>query len=243
MTDRLTIRDAAEKALQKIGRAATIPEIYAEIVRSGLFEFNTQNPEHVLRTTIVRHTENIERGDSFKERISFSLVGDEMYALANAGKTRASKMNSTTGIKRIHRATDKEEIIRLMTSDQLGVFREIWRLLMFAAQIGYRNARRDPLKVIDSGKGIDQSTFGNSPAWPGVMFLISLADAGAAEVLAGTPESEEQRISAFQEYANGGLAVLQEFFSSRPADLDGLLDFIDSQRVSPRAPPDLELSI
>lgn len=243
MMDRLTIRDAAEKALQELGRPATISEIYAEIVRSGLFEFNTQNPEHVLRTTIVRHTENIERGDSFKERISFSLVGDEMYALANGGKTRASKMNSTTGIKRIHRATDKEEIIRLMTSDQLGVFREIWRLLMFAAQIGYRNARRAPLKVIDSGKGIDQSTFGNSPAWPGVMFLISLADAGAAEVLAGTPESEEQRISAFQEYANGGLAVLQEFFSSRPADLDGLLDFIDRQRVSPHAPPDLELSI
>lgn len=243
MMDRLTIRDAAEKALLKIGRAATIPEIYAEIVQNGLFEFNTQNPEHVLRTTIVRHTDNIERADSFKERISFSMVGDEMYALANGGKTRASKMNSTTGIKRIHRATDKEEIIRLMTSDQLGVFREIWRLLMFAAQIGYQNARRDPLKVIDSGKGIDQSTFGNSPAWPGVMFLISLADAGAAEVLGGTPESEEQRISAFQEYANGGLAVLQEFFSSRPADLDGLLDFIDSQRVSRGAPPDLELSI
>ena len=243
MMDQLTIRDAAEKALEKIGRAATIPEIYTEIVQSGLFEFNTQNPEHVLRTTIRRHTENVERSDSFKERNSFSLVGDEMYALANGGKTRASKMNSTTGIKRIHRATDKEEIIRLLTSDQLGVFREIWRLLMFAAQIGYRNARRDPLKAIDSGKGIDQSTFGNSPAWPGVMFLISLADTGVAEVLAGTPESEEQRISAFQEYANGGLAVLQEFFSSRPADLDGLLDFIDSQRASPRAPPDLELSI
>jgi dnd system-associated protein 4 len=114
---------------------------------------------------------------------------------------------------------------------------------MFAAQIGYRNARRDTLKMIDYGKGIDQSTFGNSPAWPGVKFLISLADAGTADVLVETPENEEQRISVFQEYANGGLAILQDFFSSRPANLDGLLEFIDSQRVSRGAPPDLELSI
>lgn len=137
------------------------------------------------------------------------MVGDEMYALANGGKTRASKMNSTTGIKRIHRATDKEEIIRLMTSDQMGVFREIWRLLMFAAQIGYRNARRDPLKIIDSGKGIDQSTFGNSPAWPGVMFLISLADAGAAEVLGGGSRkrgTENLSFSGVRERWPGGFA-------------------------------------
>ncbi|MBK6631643.1 MAG: DNA phosphorothioation-associated protein 4 [Betaproteobacteria bacterium] len=114
---------------------------------------------------------------------------------------------------------------------------------MFAAQVGYHNKRREPLKAIEAGKGIDQSTFGNSPAWPGVVFLISLADSGAADVLGGSPENEELRLVAFQEYANGGLTILQEFFSSRQANLDGLIEFIDTQRMSARPAPDLELSI
>jgi dnd system-associated protein 4 len=242
MTDALSIRDAAERALRNIGRAATISEIHAEIQRSGLFQFNTPTPEHVLRTTIRRHTSNVDRVDS-ADLVLFSMIDDEVYALNTEQTPRPPRTSTATGIKRIHRATDKEEIIKLMTSEQLGVFKEIWRLLTFAAQVGYHNKRREPLRAIDAGKGIDQSTFGNSPAWPGVVFLISLADAGAADVLGGSPENEEIRLAAFQEYANGGLAVLQEFFSSRPANLDGLIDFIDVQRMSPRAPPDLELSI
>lgn len=242
MTDTLPIRNAAEIALRNLGRAATIPEIYAEIVSKGLFVFDTPTPEHVLRTTIRRHTSNVERVDS-SSLILFSMVDDEVYALNTDQNSRQTRVNMVTGIKRVHRANDKEEIIKLMTSDQLGVFKEIWRLLMFAAQIGYHNKRREPLRAADTGKGIDQSTFGNSPAWPGVVFLITLADAGVAEVLGGTPENEETRLTAFQEYANGGLAVLQEFFSSRPANLDGLIDFIDIQRMAPCVPPDLELSI
>lgn len=242
MTNALLIRNAAEMALRNLGRAATIAEIHAEIVRCGLFQFNTPTPEHVLRTTIRRHTSNVDRVDA-ASLVLFSMVDDEVYALNPDQTSKQLRASVVTGIKRVHRATDKEEIIKLMTSEQLGVFKEIWRLLMFAAQVGYQNARREPLRVIDTGKGIDQSTFGNSPAWPGVVFLISLADAGAADVLGGSPENEEIRLAAFQEYANGGLAVLQEFFSSRPANMDGLIDFIDIQRMSPRAPPDLELSI
>jgi len=152
-------------------------------------------------------------------------------------------MATTTGIKRVHRAVDKDEIIRLLTGEQLGVFREIWRLLMFAAQIGYSNGRRDTLKSIDSGKGIDQSTFGNSPSWPGVVYLLSLAEHGSAEVLGGTAAAEEGRIAAFQEYANGGLAILSSFFAARPVDLDGLIAFIDSQRGVRSGTPNLELAI
>jgi dnd system-associated protein 4 len=152
-------------------------------------------------------------------------------------------MSTTAGLKRVHRAADKDEIIKLLTGEQLGVFREIWRLLMFAAQVGYRNGRRDALKVIDSGKGIDQSTFGNSPAWPGVVYLLSLAEDGSAESFGGTAAAEESRITAFQEYANGGLAILSGFFAARPVDLDGLIAFIDSQRGVRSGAPDLELAI
>ena len=171
------------------------------------------------------------------------MTNDEVYALAALEGKALGSMSAATGVKRIHRATDKEEIIKLLTGEQLGVFREIWRLLMFAAQVGFRNGRRDPLKSVDSGKGIDQSTFGNSPSWPGVVYLFSIAEGGSVEVLGGKAPAEEARVTAFQEYANGGLAVLASFFASRPVDLDGLIAFIDSQKGVRGRAPDLELSI
>ena len=242
MNEGVLIREAATEALLQLGRPATIAEIYAEILRRRLYEFHTPTPEHVLRTTIRRHTMTVQRTDT-SDLTLFTVTANEEYALIAPSKVKLQKVTGIVGIKRIHRATDKEQIIQLMTSEQLGVFREIWRLLMFAAQVGYRNSRREALSAIDSGKGIDQSTFGNNPSWPGVMFLIALADAGSADALGGAPESEERRLVAFQEYANGGLSVLQEFFASRVPSLDGLIEFIDSQQVSHVAAPDLDLAI
>ena len=146
-------------------------------------------------------------------------------------------------MKRIHRASDKEEIIKSLMADQLGIFKEFWRLLLFAAQIGMKNGKREPLKSIDSGKGIDQSTFGNCPAWPGVLYLMSLVESESTNALSGSSEAEDQRISTFQEYANGGLSILQDFFSDRPLDLDGLLAFIETQSRESAGRPDLELTI
>ncbi len=146
-------------------------------------------------------------------------------------------------MKRIQRANDKEEIIKSLMSDQIGVFKEIWRLLLFASQIGMRNKRREALKSVDSGKGIDQTTFGNCPAWPGILYLMSLAETDNPSCLFGSSEAEDERISVFQEYANGGLSILQDFFSARPNDLDGLLAFIETQQEESAGRPDLDLMI
>lgn len=146
-------------------------------------------------------------------------------------------------MKRIQRANDKEEIIKFLMGEQVGVFKEIWKLLLFAAQIGMRNNRREPLGAVDTGKGIDQSTFGNCPAWPGVLYLMTLVEYGKSECLSGTEEAEDNRAAIFQEYANGGLSILKEFFSNRSLDLDALLAFIDTQKVNSAGKPDLELTI
>jgi len=146
-------------------------------------------------------------------------------------------------MKRIQRANDKEEIIKDLMSEQIGVFKEIWRLLLFAAQIGVRNCKREPLKTVDTGKGIDQSTFGNCPSWPGILYLMALVESGSSECFAGSLEAEDERALVFQEYANGGLSILKDFFSSRPLDLDGFIAFIDSQREKCSLQPDLDLTI
>lgn len=236
-----TIADAAIQALQLLGRPSSIDEIYTKIIADGLYEFNTPAPEHVLRTTIRRHTGNVERVDS-SDPVLFDMQKDEIYGLTTM-TTQALKKQAVSGIKRIHRAIDKEDFIRAITSDQVGIFKEIWKLLLFAAQIGMSNKRREPLDNIDSGKGIDQSTFGNCASWPGIVYLLSLVETERSDLLSGTQEAEDGRITIFQEYANGGLSVMLDFFKDRPLDLDGVLAFIESQTVKVAAMPDLELSI
>ena len=137
----------------------------------------------------------------------------------------------------------KEEIIKLLMADKIGLFKEIWRLLLFAAQVGIKNKKRELLKAVDTGKGIDQTTFGNCPAWPGILYLMTLAESGSSDVLAGTTEAEDIRISIFQEYANGGLSILNDFFSDRTADLDGILAFIETQSEEKAKTPNLDLAI
>lgn len=52
MSEKTTIVEAGRVALENLGRAATISEIYAKIVELGLYEFNTPEPKYVLRTQI-----------------------------------------------------------------------------------------------------------------------------------------------------------------------------------------------
>lgn len=170
------------------------------------------------------------------------MISDDVYGLSYSTPTTTRK-RAGSGMKRIQRANDKEEIIKSLMSDQVGVFKEIWRLLLFVAQVGMRNDKRLPLKAVDAGKGIDQSTFGNCPAWPGVLYLMTLVETQKSGCLSGTAEAEDDRISIFQEYANGGLEILRDFFAGRLLDMDGLLAFIETQREESAGRPDLELLI
>jgi hypothetical protein len=62
MSEDLRLVDVAKVVLVDIGRPARIEEIYALIVSGDLYQFNTPTPEHVLRTTIRRHTGNMACG-------------------------------------------------------------------------------------------------------------------------------------------------------------------------------------
>jgi dnd system-associated protein 4 len=239
MNNPMTIEAAAVEAIKSIGRPASIDEILAYITSEGLFAFNTPKPGHVLRTTIRRSTDNVERIDS-KTDIHFTMTGPEIYGLST-GKKFNPKVTVTP--KRIHRAKDKQEIIETLTSDSLGVFKEIWRLQLFAAQVGLTHSKRVPLEAVDSGKGIDQSTFGNCSAWPGILYLIAITEANSADPLSSTQDAEDLRISAFEEYSNGGLEMLRDHFKLRQADLNGLLEFIETNLAEKVSVPALDLAI
>lgn len=154
------------------------------------------------------------------------------------------KKRFAVGMKRIHRASDKKRIIDTLTSDGTVAFREIWRLLLFSAALGLKNGKREPLANVDSGDAIRQELFGNCPAWPGILYLIGLVETGGTDVLMATEEAEDQRIKAFEEYSNGGLAILDEHFKSGNSNLDSLLNFIQAQTAEVQTKnPNLQISI
>lgn len=242
MKEDATIADVAELALRGLGRAATIDEIFDFILEKELYVFNTPTPKHVLYTTIQRHLDGGNRTDRFST-IRFYMTENETISLQAPGKLQPSA--KSRGPKRIMRASDKEELIQDLMNERVGIFKEIWRLLLFAAQVGVQHRRREALKATDPGKGIDQSTFGNAGSWPGILYLIGVAEVGDSGILSGSAEGDDQRILLFQEFANGGLSVLREFFTGRSVDFDGVIAFIQSNQRGGGSvdPVDLDLTI
>ena len=226
-------------ALQRIGKPATIDEIYKKVIELDLDEFNTPTPEHVLRTEIRRKTLGVDRVDLSAD-VFFKMVGDELYELMK----EPTKRRGAVGMKRIQRAGDKDAIIELLTSDSVGAFREIWRLLFFAAMVGFKNAKREPLTSTQTGEGIRQDSFANNPVWLGTVYLLGLVETEGTDVLRATEDSEDERIKIFEEFANGGLQILKETFETSNGNLDTLLTFIQSQTESTATKtPDLQIAI
>jgi dnd system-associated protein 4 len=243
MKESKTIADVAEQALKRLAKPSTAEEIHSEILKLNLYKFNTPTPVHVLETELKRYSIESPRSDT-RDGSRFRINPDKTYSMATT-ESPPLKRTQAIGMKRILRASDKEDLIEEIMSSRIGIFREIWRLLLFAAQIGIKAKKREPLKSVETGKGIDQATFGNSASWPGILFLIGLVESGESQALTSSSEGEEQRVQIFQEYANGGLTIIRNFFQNRPVDLDGILALIETHQIQHTVmdAPDLDLTI
>lgn len=234
----MTIKEAALQALEILGKPSTTDQIFETILTNKLYEFNTDVPQHVLRTTLKRHSENSTRTDTFDE-ISFIELDEDRFSKVTKPESRRMR---NPGSKRIHRAKDKETIIAELTSSEFGVFREIWRLLIFAASLGFHSGQREPLEAIDQGKGIDQATFGNAPTWPGLLYLFAINETQSEEVMRATEEAEDFRIRIFEEYANAGLSILRDHFSKTDFDITNLIELAGQFKQSDELPkPNLSI--
>lgn len=125
-------------------------------------------------------------------------------------------------MRRIQRDVCHEEFIKSLTTGETPLFREIWRLLLFAAALGIKDGKRRPLNKVDSGKAMPETYF-SAPAWRGFLYLIGIAESGNSECLRGTSEAQDSLITVFEEYANHGLFLLRDRIQSLSYPLD---DFI-----------------
>lgn len=97
------------------------------------------------------------------------------------------------------------------------IFPTMRELMCFAAVVGFDCERKKPLET--TTMEIDGRTFENHQQSLDLIYLIALADAKDAEVL--REDSEDQCLSIFEQYAEGGFEELSAWLKERPEDENG----------------------
>ena len=145
-------------------------------------------------------------------------------------------------MKRIQRDTSHEELVKSLTTGEGAIFKEIWRVLLFASAIGIRSGKRRPLTNVDSGKAFPDTYF-SIPGWRGFLYLIGVADSENSECLRGNEEAQDSLIKSFEEYANQGLYILSERLKSTSTPLDELISMLleESQPEPPKPTVDVAI--
>jgi dnd system-associated protein 4 len=125
--------------------------------------------------------------------------------------------------RRIHRAKDKEDVIQALMASDSPIFKEIWRVLIFAAAVGFWNKKTEVLSSVDSARGIDFQTFQNNSAWPGFLYLMALVETQDSAALTGEVNATEQRITIFEQYANAGLSLIRSRCEAQSYTMDSIM--------------------
>jgi len=127
---------------------------------------------------------------------------------------------------RIRVAKDKADLVQaLVASDPTtGCFQTYADVMVFAAALGAKRKKRVPLGEISKREpsAISIEIFVSRGSERAIK-LLAIAETKEPKILSPTEEEyEEQRAHIFEEYANGGLEILQE-------ELRGSVDY--SERI------------
>lgn len=143
--------------------------------------------------------------------------------------------------RRVRIPKDKENIInRLLKSENnKGIFNLKADLITFAASIGFKYGRR--ISFTDSFEPIRQDVF-ERQGYDTVINLIAVSAMNDPKVLMNTDTAELMRITIFEEYANGGLEVLNEELKGAVSILDHLLLMIKNESIQENDEDDFLLS-
>jgi dnd system-associated protein 4 len=132
-------------------------------------------------------------------------------------------------MKDVSRDKKYEDLVKLLAEKQHpkltgSLFRTIRELLCFAAVLGYHYDKKVPL-----GKNtleIPGRVFENSDFATDIIYLLALCSERTAEIL--KPERENEVIKIFEEFANGGLGVIEDWFKETPEDPYGDVALINA---------------
>jgi dnd system-associated protein 4 len=141
-------------------------------------------------------------------------------------------------MRRIQRDIQHEELIKELTTGDSPVFSEIWRVLLFAAAYGVMRGQRTPLEKTESNKAMPPSYF-TTPGWKGFLYLIGFAESECSDHLKNDEEQQNRLITAFEEYANFGLAEISRKILSPASALEPIINMLLEHRNSTISKPDI----
>lgn len=123
---------------------------------------------------------------------------------------------------RIRVAKDKANLVNalLASKDTTGPFQTYVEVMVFAAALGIKNKKRIPLEETSKREPspIPQENFA-SLGHDLIIKLLALTEIQDINILSSREEEyEDQRTQIFEEYANGGLEILQN-------ELRGAVDY------------------
>ena len=139
--------------------------------------------------------------------------------------------------RRIRIARDKHEIVkRLVASESsTGPFHLIAEALAFAAALGASRGVRTRLDDLSKElEPIRRSVF-DGHGFDTLINLLAIHAEGDPLVLASAEEAEDRRATVFEEYANGGLQVLQQELKGAVDLLEALVLLLQAEHKQPEA--------
>lgn len=135
--------------------------------------------------------------------------------------------------QRIKIAKDKVQLVKCLkaSDDTTGPFQTYADVLIFAAALGAKRRKRVPL--VNFAKDLDpiRREYFDSNKSEILINLIAIFDVENQNVLAENEQSDEQRIEIFEEYANGGLEILQDELRGAVDYTERIVLILSSQRV------------
>lgn len=144
------------------------------------------------------------------------------------------------GDPRVRRPRDHEPFIEQLQFGQDGVFEDKAEVMLFAAALGWSEERREPFE-----RGVDPIRFSvfqkKYMAETFIEGLAVLAVPGKPDIL--SMEQLPERIRIFEEYANGGLHVLQGKVNATRSTVRDVLVSLVRERAdvgkASKVPPDI----
>ncbi|TDN87061.1 restriction system protein [Salegentibacter sp. 24] len=111
MAKKELLRNVIIKVLKGESKPLRIKEIYQKIKEDNLYSFNTDNPEHIVRTLLRRQSQNIDFPSSHKKKY-FVFLEDGTFWLKNSPLEKSNKFEE----KKVEVESNSRQIIKLHKS-------------------------------------------------------------------------------------------------------------------------------
>lgn len=137
--------------------------------------------------------------------------------------------------RRVRIAKDKAALVKALSDEKNGTFQAYADVIVFAAALGAKRKKSVPLEEISKEpEPIKQSIFANRGYDP-VINLLAIAHTKDPKILASDETSEGERIIIFEEYANGGLEILEDKLRGSVDYSEQILLLLSSERDSSKS--------